>query len=205
MSKQNSTHREENFEEMMCFEVFVLSKIFRALGKNSHDYKKIFRTGFSRVHFYVSGGPGWAKRICSEIFFQTNKFRHWAKHFSSFDKIFHAWLSKLPFFWPSIVFRKLFLRTNFCSTFIGFRRNISKFLVKNFHKICQNRNLRVSGKISGEKKLCWLWQPDFFTSFLVFWVKLCWTFGGKNSAGLWKLHCKQPVNFFEPKRFFWEN
>ncbi len=57
-------------------------------------------------------------------------------------------------------------------------------------------------KIFRKKKLCWLWQPDFFTSFLVFWVKLCWTFGGKNSAGLWKLHSKQPENCFEQKRFF---
>ena len=109
-----------------------IQKPFRALGKNSQDFKKKLRTGFSKVHIYVSGRPSWAKRTRSEIFFYINRFRHWAKHFSTFDKTFHAWLSKLHFLWPSIVFRKLFLRTNFCSTFIGFGWNISKLLVKNF-------------------------------------------------------------------------
>ena len=149
----------------------------------------------------MSGGPSSAKPTCWEICFYINKFRHSAKHFSTFDKSFHAWLSKLHFLWPSIAFKELFLRTNFCSTFIGFGRNISKLLVRNFHQVCQNRNLRVSGFFSDEK-ICWFWQPDFFTSFLVFWVKLCWTFGGKNLTGLGNLHSKHPEKCFEQKCFF---
>ena len=70
LSKQNSTHREENFEEIDLFRSFCSlknlsghwAKTLRTLGKN-------FRTGFSKVHIYVSGRPSWAKPTCSEIFF----------------------------------------------------------------------------------------------------------------------------------------
>ena len=152
-SKQNSAHWEENFEENDLFRSFCsLKNLSGHWAKTLRTLRENFRTGCSKVHFCVSGRPSWGKPTCSEIFFYIDKFRHWAKHFSFFDKSFHAWLSKLHFLWPSIVFRIFFLTTNFCSIFIGFRRNISKLLVKNFHKNCQNRNLRVSGEISDEKK-----------------------------------------------------
>ena len=155
---------------------FLVLTTFRTLGKNSLDlWRKFFDKVFNTA-LYVSGGPISAERKCSANSFQIHFLKHCAKFFSNFHKVIMHGCRIFSSCDRSIVFRKFFLKTNFFSTFIGFGRNIPKLLVKNFHHVCQNRNLRPSGNFLEEKLLiltAWILH-EFFRLLGESVLNFCW-------------------------------
>ena len=109
-----------------------------------------------------------------------------------------------PFSLTEYRFQEIFLENKLLFNFYWFSAEHFKIVGE---KLPQNLSKPQSTRLMKNfrwKKIILIVTTWFFTSFLVFWVKLCWIFGGKNSAGLGKLHSKQPEIFFEQKRFFFE-
>ena len=198
LSKQNSTRREKNSEENDLFRSFCsLKNLSGHWAKALRTLRKNFRTGFSKVHSYVSGEPSWEKPTCSETFILYKQVQTLGETLFNFWQKFSCMVLEAPFSLTEYRFQETFLENKLLFNFYWFSteqfKTVDEKLPQNLSKL-QSTRLRKSFRW---KKNMWIVTTWFFTSYLVFCVKRCWTFGGKKLDRLVK------TTFWTSGELFW--
>ena len=98
----------------------------------------------------------------------------------------------------SIAFSKVFWEWCFFNCFLVLRETFLNCWWKTSRRVVKTANY-VSQEIFEEKMSSLTTWIVYI--FLVPWAKLFWTFGGKVSAELLKVHCKDPEKIFERRCF----